>query len=147
MGSSNHIRHERGAKWDVVALEKNNTMIYLHDWERTTRALMKNSITTRLNRRLRNSDIGFQGADRIAVALEKDIPITTLDLRDNCIGDEGADRIAVALVKNITVTTLDFGNNSIGAQGAERIGVALGNNSALTILNLSHNRIGARGAE
>ena len=43
-------------------------------------------------------------AKAVPSALEKNMTVTTLNLLDNGIGDQGAERIAVALEKNSTVT-------------------------------------------
>ena len=54
-------------------------------------------------------------AGRIATALEKDSPVTTMSLERNGIGDEGAARIAAAWEKNSTLTIGNLAGSVIGA--------------------------------
>ena len=81
-------------------------------------------------------------ADEIAVALEKNSNVTTLNLRGTL---KNKVRIAVAMETNSTVTTFNLRGNGIDSHGAEQIAVALEKNSAVTILDLCPWRRADRG--
>jgi len=70
-----------------------------------------------------------------------DPTLTSLDLMHNNIGYQGAQSIANALNTNSSITTLDFQSNDIGDEGAESIVDALNTNSSITSLDLRYNMI------
>ena len=55
--------------------------------------------------------------------------VSGLNLYNNSTGAQGAERIAVAVEKSRTVTQLDLGSNATGTPGTERIAGALSRHS------------------
>ena len=75
-------------------------------------------------------NIGDEGAELIAVALERNTTVTYINLAGNLIGDAGAERILDALETNITVTDIDLGCNGIEQGTLEAIDDCLAKNAA-----------------
>ena len=57
--------------------------------------------------------------------MDWNLDVNSLNLGNNDIGAEGAERLAAALERNTTLTSLNLGFNGIGAQMAERLARAL----------------------
>eukprot|EP00808_Paulinella_micropora_P014279 g54964.t1 len=87
--------------------------------------------------------IGDAGAIAIGRALEenKECKLEKLDISRNQIGAEGAQHIAKALEVNKTLQTLNINWNSIGAQGAEHIAEALKDHPSVTSVDLRVNSL------
>ena len=93
-----------------------------------------------------DNDLGPLGARHLSRGLQLG-PLRELDIKGNDIGDEGAEWIAAALEANANLTTLDLGYNYIGPRGVRAIADALRNNTALRTLSLYYdNEYGAEGA-
>ncbi|MFT5795178.1 MAG: Ran GTPase-activating protein (RanGAP) involved in mRNA processing and transport [Ulvibacter sp.] len=106
---------------------------------------MKVNLQTTLD--LGGNNIGDEGAQVLAVALQNTEIVTTLTLEKNNIGAEGAKELAEALKNNKTVTTLYLGVNNIEAEGAQVLAEALKNNKTVIALTLEKNNIGDKGAQ
>ena len=104
-----------------------------------------------LNLNLKSDEIGEEGAQSIAGALEtlKNLTSMNLYLRRNNIGNEGAKSIAKALekFKNLTSLDLNLGSNKIGEEGVKSIANTLKEFENLPYLNfdLEWNEIGEEG--
>ncbi|CAF3923814.1 unnamed protein product [Adineta steineri] len=96
---------------------------------------------------LGGNEIGNQGAQHLANALEGNKTLTTIYLGGNKIGDQGVQHLGHSLEINKTLTTLYLRGNKIGAKGAQHLANALESNKTLTILYLGGNKIGDQGAE
>lgn len=88
-----------------------------------------------------------QGVEALALALEVDTRLLTLDLRNNNIGSEGARALAKALVKNRTLKQLDLRWNDVGNAGVLAFREALQSNYTLTKLELMGNNSSLKHAE
>ena len=77
------------------------------------------------------------GAQAIAIALERDIIVTSLCLHDNGIGDAGSVALSRMLKDNCFVSNLDLSENKIGKEGARAIAEMLLENASLQEVNLS----------
>ena len=77
------------------------------------------------------------GAQAVAIALERDIIVTSLCLHDNGIGDVGSVALSRMLKDNCFVSNLDLSENKIGKEGARAIAEMLLENASLQELNLS----------
>ena len=94
---------------------------------------------------LGSNQIGDEGAQAIAEALQGNTSITSIYFVGREIGDAGAKAIAGAL-KGTSITSLSLGNNKIGNVGAQAIAEALPYTS-ITSLHLWNNEIGDAGAK
>ena len=65
-----------------------------------------------------------------------------LNLESNDIGNDGATALAMALYRNMTLTTLSFWNNKIGNFGAKALSEALDTNTTLLSLDIEYNNVG-----
>ncbi|MDC0857663.1 hypothetical protein OAP83_02990, partial [Rickettsiales bacterium] len=65
---------------------------------------------------------------------DNDSTLSTLGLWNNQIGDEGAQALANALQTNSSLSALNLRNNQIGADGAQALATALQTNSSLSAL-------------
>lgn len=77
------------------------------------------------------------GAQAVAIALERDIIVTSLCLHDNGIGDAGSVALSRMLKDNCFVSNLDLSENKIGKEGARAIAEMLLENASLQEVNLS----------
>ena len=77
------------------------------------------------------------GAQAVAIALERDITVTSLCLHDNGIGDAGSVALSRMLKDNCFVSNLDLSENKIGKEGARAIAEMLLENASLQEVNLS----------
>ena len=77
------------------------------------------------------------GAQAVAMALERDITVTSLCLHDNGIGDAGSVALSRMLKDNCFVSHLDLSENKIGKLGARAIAEMLLENASLQEVNLS----------
>ena len=77
------------------------------------------------------------GAQAVAIALERDITVTSLCLHDNGIGDLGSVALSRMLKDNCFVSILDLSENKIGKEGARAIAEMLLENASLQEVNLS----------
>jgi len=62
------------------------------------------SYSPRLSHRANN--VGVEGAEKLATALQQNTTLAWLDLSHNSIGDEGAEKLAAALETNATLSWL-----------------------------------------
>ncbi|MBU6140918.1 MAG: hypothetical protein KGP29_05145 [Proteobacteria bacterium] len=95
---------------------------------------------------IRGIRIGDSGVKDLAVELERNTTLKSLDLADNDIKASGGKDLAGALRRNITLEALNLSGNEIGVSGAEHLAGALKINRTLTSLNLRWNKIGDEGA-
>jgi len=85
------------------------------------------------------SDMGIK--PRAATSIAMDLGhIESLDIL--YIGDAGATALAVGLQANSTLETLDMGSNGVSSHGVCCIGAALMRNTSLRVWKLSFNGIG-----
>ena len=77
------------------------------------------------------------GAQAIAMALEKDIVVTSLYLHDNGIGETGTIALSRMLRDNCFVLNFDISENKIGRLGTRAVGDMLLENASLQEVNLS----------
>jgi len=77
------------------------------------------------------------GAQAVAIALEKDIIVTSLCLHDNGIRDVGSVALSRMLKENCFVSSLDLSENKIGKEGARAIAEMLLENASLQEVKLS----------
>ena len=96
---------------------------------------------------LNDNEIGDDGAQALAIALENNTSITEFNLEYNQIGDEGAQALATALQKNNSLTVLNLGYNEIVDEGAQALATVLRNNISIMELNLGSNEIGDASAQ
>ncbi|KAF9979846.1 hypothetical protein BGZ75_009160 [Mortierella antarctica] len=96
---------------------------------------------------LRNSMVGFNGAQALAEALKANSTLTMLSLESNAIEDGGAQALAEVLTTNSNLISLNLSRNAIGDDGALALSEALKTNSTLVTLNLEDNAIGFNGAQ
>ena len=82
-------------------------------------------------------DIGPEGAQALADALQVNKTLTSINLGSNNIGPEGARDLADALRVNKTLTSIDLGLNGIGFEGAQALADVLTRNTTLTFIDLS----------
>lgn len=88
-----------------------------------------------------------QGVEALALALEVDTRLLTLDLRNNNVGPEGAKALAKALARNCTLKQLDLRWNDIGNAGVLAFREALQSNYTLIKLELMGNNSSLKHAE
>lgn len=88
-----------------------------------------------------------QGVEAIALALEVDTRLLTLDLRNNNIGPEGAKALAKALGRNHTLKQLDLRWNDVGNAGVLAFREALQSNHTLVQLELMGNNSSLKHAD
>jgi Ran GTPase-activating protein (RanGAP) involved in mRNA processing and transport len=73
-----------------------------------------------------------------AIEIIKDNRIDRIDLDNNQIGDDGAQALATALEHNTTLNILSLWNNKIGSTGAQALAQALAQNDTLSLLYLDN---------
>ncbi|XP_021365223.1 uncharacterized protein LOC110458016 isoform X4 [Mizuhopecten yessoensis] len=75
-----------------------------------------------------------------------EVNLRELDLGDTNMGDSGMSRVAIFLEKNTTLKTLNLnGNKAVTVEGWQRLGKALKKNKTLHTLSLDFNNIGDEG--
>eukprot|EP00747_Dinoflagellata_sp_TGD_P169159 gnl/TRDRNA2_/TRDRNA2_197396_c0_seq1.p1 gnl/TRDRNA2_/TRDRNA2_197396_c0~~gnl/TRDRNA2_/TRDRNA2_197396_c0_seq1.p1 ORF type:complete len:264 (+),score=31.36 gnl/TRDRNA2_/TRDRNA2_197396_c0_seq1:83-874(+) len=129
----------------VTTLDLGNSQLRDEGAQRLAVALERNASLTTLH--LRINRVGDKGVEMLAAALEHHASLMTLDLFYNEIGDHGAESLAKVLEVSTSLTILHLGGNRIGDLGAEHLAAALEHNTSLTTLHLGSNRIGDKGAE
>ncbi|CAF4377756.1 unnamed protein product, partial [Adineta steineri] len=68
--------------------------------------------------------------------------LSDLKLYENNIGSQGAEHIAIALQQNkVTLISINLSSNHIGPQGVQYLAKALRQNQALRTLNIIDNQI------
>lgn len=95
---------------------------------------------------LDESTLGDEGAQAIAQAIQKGLPIQTLYLNTWDIGRNGAISLAKVVKENRPLIQLSLKNSLIDDQGAVALGKALEQNTNLISLLISNNDIGPTGA-
>ena len=65
--------------------------------------------------------LGAVGGAAIAVALERNTTLTSLDLAENDLGDVGGAAVAGALERNTALTSLTLGCNGVRDDTLERV--------------------------
>lgn len=73
--------------------------------------------------------------------------ITSLNLSANSLGDQGMIHLSSTLAHHRTLRHLDVGLNHFRVKGAQALSSALKTNRALKVLRLGHNEIGEQGAD
>ena len=108
-------------------------------------ALQVNQSLQTLN--LNKNNFYYAGAQALAVALQINQSLQILNFEDNNIMPEGAQAIGDALKVNHTLQTLSLSSNQIGDVGAKALGIALQVNQSIQKLELAGNEIGDAGAQ
>ena len=101
-------------------------------------------------RELNECEIDCEAAKALAVWLEGNTILKTMNLWDNRLGKEGAIALAEAIKMNneTQLETLNlWGTNKIGNEGAMAFAELLTTNNSLRDLILVYNEIGERGVE
>jgi hypothetical protein len=94
------------------------------------------------------NQLGLDGAQRLARALESNTTLRTLRLEDfHCIRHEGVQSLAHAVGVNRGLEEFALVRNAVTTAGARAFAAALGTHSSLRRLDLSWNKIGASGAQ
>ncbi len=94
------------------------------------------------------SNIGEEGAKRLADMLKVNSSLKKLRLGLNEIGDAGAESLSDVLKVNQTLHRLSLGGNKIGDEGAQSLADMIKVNSSLKVLDLFGNyEIGNNGAK
>ncbi|MBW8308182.1 MAG: hypothetical protein K0M45_00830, partial [Candidatus Paracaedibacteraceae bacterium] len=96
---------------------------------------------------LNGNQLGDEGAQAVASALQHNTALKKLNLRFNQIHEAGAQALATALQHNNILTKLNLSWNQISEAGAQALATALKENTTLTLLNLWANQMGEAGAQ
>ena len=98
-------------------------------------------------------EVGDAGAASLALALEKNATLQTLELGCGSMGDAGMSSLALVLAKNATLQTLELRGkkrrrceSSVGVAGVASLASALAKNAALETLDLLNIYMGDEGA-
>ena len=103
---------------------------------------------TRHNIVLSFNQLGLDGAQKLARALESNTTLRTLRLEDfHCIRHEGVQSLAHAAGVNRGLEEFALVRNSVTSAGARAFAAALGTHNSLRCLDLRWNKIGASGAQ
>ena len=93
------------------------------------------------------TEIGDNGIAHIAIGLQTNTTLRTLNISQCNISDEGAESLARALAVNSSLQELDISFNKIGDNGIAHIATALQTNTTLRTLDISWCIISSKGAE
>lgn len=88
-----------------------------------------------------------QAVRAMAIALQYNKYVQSLDLTDNFLNDDACYHLGRMLLSNVTLTELNVTGCRIGHSGILRLGYTLKINRTLMTLNLSNNNIGEKGGE
>lgn len=91
---------------------------------------------------LHRAGIGDEGAEQVAIALQRNRNITNVVLSANLIGDQGIGPIAKALHRHPAVRIWWINDNDIGDQGGIAIADALIYNQVIEAVDVSANQLG-----
>jgi hypothetical protein len=86
------------------------------------------------------SQVGPDGAERLAAALSQNSSLQSLNMSRNRLGDEGAKALASGVEKNTSLRRLELGHNDIGDEGAGHLAMGLSHNLSLESVDLTGNR-------
>jgi Ran GTPase-activating protein (RanGAP) involved in mRNA processing and transport len=86
-----------------------------------------------------------EGAKTLALAIEENKSLRSLDLSQCKLGVQGTYVIANALKKNNTLTHLNLYRNKVDVDGARSLREALKVNNTLEFLDVGHNRLREKG--
>ena len=153
----------QGAR-NITALNFEGRILSLHSIERIANAIrdsssMKASVARRGKKnaccrvrslQLASSEIGVEGLQLLADALNVNASITTVSLARNALDARACEVLCNALESNIAsaVTSLDLGGNMVGKRGADGIGRLLElpeDEAKLRVVDLRFNQIGVAG--
>ena len=90
--------------------------------------------------------IGDRGVMALAVALQTNTHLRTLNLNDQAVSKLGAQALGAMLKKNTHLEILSLGGNPIGLEGVKYIADGLKSNKALKGITLSRCGLGDAGA-
>ncbi|KAM9339212.1 uncharacterized protein ABDE67_016868 [Symphorus nematophorus] len=139
-----------GDEWDTDLETDNSTSqrhslsraeVYLQACQQTgavpVSSFLRNMSDANLN--LNHYGVGPCGAKALAIALQNDIVITTLELEDNALRAQGTRYLMEMLQTNITIQSLNLSNNQLHLEGANVISKMLLDNYYIKSLKLSGN--------
>lgn len=103
---------------------------------------LKNIHEDRLD--LKHRLLGPKGGKALAVALERNTTLQSLNLHDNYLEGDGGAAIASMMKENYYITELDVSSNHLGFKGCQCVCDMLQNNSTLLKIDLSDNGLDDR---
>jgi len=115
-----------------------------------TRALMDIVVVAASNLAtldLWKNNIGPQGAEYVAEALQKGLPLLNLNLASNSLYTLGLSKFQTVLMHNNTLTSLCVGNNGLADAGMVMLSDVIKKNKTLTALFVDNNDISSVGAD
>ncbi|KPI85052.1 hypothetical protein ABL78_5890 [Leptomonas seymouri] len=96
---------------------------------------------------IRFNDIGKDGCDGLAAAVNFSHTLQVLDIRGNHLSASDVRRLLKSVAMSTVLTRLGLASNKLGPEGAALVAKALERNTYLTSLDLSVNELGQGGAQ
>eukprot|EP00347_Sterkiella_histriomuscorum_P023864 403333121 len=131
----------------LEVLQMSNSQMHKNDMELLQYALHQNPVALSHIRvlNLARNNIQKEGAKTLALALEGNTSVLTLDLSQCKLGVSGTQAIATALLKNNTLKHLNLYRNKVDVDGARSLRELLKVNKSIEFLDVGHNRLREKG--